>query len=395
MAINLSRNTRVWISTVTSGHNNSNTFEIPVQEDYSLSQAVATADVSAEEAGPTPTRGGKRFNTNLDPVEWSFSTYFNPYLETGDAESNVFNFAVDMLMWHALASSRSVAPDFDDSNWDSAAPSANGAEVSGDTTRFRVGFADNSAHVLTELYIYFKIDNDMYLVNKAQVGQAEISIDISDISMTSWSGNALSYTKIPDPAFIAAGGAPYDASSPTAGYVQIPDNKAYIINKLTTMDFQSDVTGSTLWYNVPITAGTLTINNNVTYLTPSTLAQVDTPVGSFTGAFEVSGSFDAYMRSTGLDGVTEGNAKGTTELLEDMLANTDRITNTTNTTMYIGGETSGTPQVKITMPTLHVAVPTLSTEDVISTSIEFKAIPTSSDLLSGDELVIEMTPAQA
>lgn len=389
MAINLSRNTRLWVSTVKTGHNNSNTFEIPVQEGYSLSQSVATADVSVEEAGPTPTRGGKRFNTALDPVEWSFATYFNPYVNTLD--SNIYS--VDMLMWHALATSDAVGIDFEGTS-----PIGTGSLTSGDATNFAVDFSNNSAHVLTTVYLYFEIDNDVYLVDSAQVGQAEVSIDIADIAMTSWSGQALSYTRLLSvPTFITSGtGIGFVDSSPTVDeFVGIATNKKYLVNKLTTMDFQSDVSGTNLYYNIPITAGSISINNNVTYLTPNTLASVDAPIGSFTGSFEVTGSFDAYMRDTGTDGILVANARGTTELLEDMLANTSKVTNVSNATVYIGGKTSGAAQIKVNMPTLHISVPTLSVDDVISTSIEFKAIPTSADLQSGDELSIEMFTAIA
>lgn len=386
MAINLSRNTRLWVSTVNTGHNNGNTFEIPVQEGYTLSQSVASTDISIEEAGPTPTRGSKRFNTNLDPVEWAFATYFNPYIDSGDSN----HYVVDMLLWHALASSDSTAVDLDNTSTSS--------QVFGNSTKFQVGFSNNSAHVLTKLYLYFQIDNDVYLVSDAQIGQAEISVDISDIGMVNWSGNGVSYERLSaTPAFISGdNGLGFNDGTPTAdAFVGIAANKKYLVNKLTTLDFQSDVSGSNLHYSVPITGASVSINNNVTYLTPNTLAEVDTPIGSFTGSFEVTGSLEAYMRDTGNDGSTALLAKGTTELLEDMLANTNKVTNTTNVVMNIGGETSGTQQVKISMPTVHIGVPEVSVDDVISTSIEFKAIPTSADLQSGDELTIEMTAAQA
>ena len=395
MAINLSRNTRLWISTVNTGHNSSNTFEIPVQEGYSLTQSVGTADISAEEAGPVPTRGGKRFNTQLDPVEWSFSTYFNPYSITDDS-SETFKLTVDMLLWHSLASSSTTDTEFTDGAWDGVT-AAGTSKVYGDSTKFKVDFSNNNAHVLTELFMYFQIDNDVFLVEQAQVGQAEISIDISDIAQVAWSGNATKYTRLSaEPAFIAGGGVAYNESAPIADrYAAIPANKVYLINKLTTMSFQSDVSGTNLFYSVPITAGTVTINNNVTYLTPNTLSEVDVPIGSFTGAFEVTGTLSAYLRYSANAGTTAGEPKGTTNLLEDMQANPGKVTNTTNVVMYIGGQATGTPLVKITMPTTHVAVPTLSTDDIVSTEIEFKAIPTSADLISGDEITIEMTDAQA
>lgn len=388
MAINLSRNTRLWVSTVDKDgvHDNSTTFEIPVQEGYSLSQSVATADVSVEEAGPTPTRGGKRFNSSLDPVEWSFNTYFNPYIH-----SDTNTYMVDMLLWHAVASSDAATPDFDNVS--------TSAEVYGAVNKFLVGFADNAAHELTKLYMYFKIDNDVYYVSGVQVGQADISIDISDIAQVAWTGNALSYERIPTPSFITGTGGVYDTTAPVNDYVAVPTNKKYLVNKLTTMEFQSDVSGSTLFYSIPITGGSIAINNNITYLTPNTLAEVDSPIGSFTGSFEVTGSLEAYMRDTGKTGSTALLAKGTTELLEDMLANPGQITNITNIVMNVGGETVGSPQVKIKMPSTHIAVPSLSVDDVVSTSIEFKAMPdpntvAGANLQSGSEISLEISAAK-
>lgn len=381
MSVNLSRNTRLWVSTVKTGHNNSNTFEIPIQDGYTLSQAVSTTDVGIEEAGPTPTRGGKRFNTNLEPVEWGFSTYLNPYVHATDNN----HYTTDMLLWHALASAD--ATDFDNVSTTSA--------IFGDASKLTVGFQNNSQHLLAMLYLYFKIDNDVYLVEGVQVGQAEISIDISDIGMVAWSGNALTRTRIAAPAFMSDIGNTFDADTLLADtYVAIPSNKKYLVNKLTTLAFQSDVSGATLHYSIPITGATVTINNNITYLTPSTLSEVDSPIGSFTGAFEVSGNLEAYMRDTGNDGSSALLAKGTTELLADMLGNLDKVTNTTDVTINIGGEANGTPVAKILMPTVHIAVPEVTVEDVVSTSIEFKAIPTSTDLQSGDEISLEISAAQ-
>ena len=384
MAINLSRNTRLWVSTekIDGTHDSSNTFEIPVQEGYSLSQSVSTVDVSVEEAGPVPTRGGKRFNASLDPVEWSFSTYFNPYVHQ---DGNTY--AVDMLLWHAISNSNNIEPDFDNISTNS--------EVYGETNKFLVGFGNNAAHEMTKLYLYFKIDNDVYYIDNAQVGQGSVSIDISDIAMVAWSGNGISYNRVPTPAFISSGvGGIYDSTAPADDYVAIPTNKKYLINKLTTMSFQSDVSGTNLHYSVPITGGSIDINNNITYLTPNTLAEVDVPIGSFTGSFEVSGSLEAYLRDNGNDGSTSLLAKGTTELLEDMLANTNKITNVTNIVMNVGGETPGSPQVSIKMPKTHIAVPSLSVDDVVSTSIEFKAMPGSDNLQSGTEISVEMTTSK-
>lgn len=379
MSINLSRNTRLWVSTVLTGHDSSNTFEVPIQEDYDLGQSVNTSDVSIDEAGPKPSRGSRRFNDSLNPVDWSFSTYATPYKQTN-------HYLVDMLLWHALAVGESSAPDFTNTTKESV--------VFGDATKFKVQFSKNSEHVLTPIHLYFKIDNQMYLVESAQVAQAEISIDISDIFQVAWSGQATDYTEIADPAFVDTDGSKgvvfNDAAPETGKYVRVNKAKKYLVNKLTVMDFNSDAApGASDHYSVPLTGASITIANNITYLTPSTLSEVDKPIGSFTGGFEVTGSVNAYLRTTGGDG-TEATPYGAAELLKHMKDKLDRaVTNESNIVMHVGGKAAGKQVAIITIPLAHITLPTLETDDVMSTTIEFKGIGSSLDMQSGDEIYLE------
>jgi hypothetical protein len=383
MAINLSRNTRLWVSTVKTGHDNTNTFEIPVQDGYSLSQGVSTSDVSVEEAGPTPARGSRRFNESQEPVDWSFTTYMNPYFSTN-------TYLVDMIMWQALANAKNAVTDF----------SAGAGTVTGTPSAFNIDFTNNSAHELVKLYLYFKIDSQSYIVSDAQVGQAEVSVDISDIGMTAWSGQGLDYSPIPNPTFMDTDGSNGLAYVNDLGtidkYVKIGAGKEYLINKLTIMELNSDASGSgdaTLNnYAIPITGASVSINNNITYLTPSTLSEVDSPIGSFTGSFDVSGSVEAYLKdnpgSTGAIG--SGNEYGSAELLQHMLSGVSTsVTNAANLVLYIGGKGASTQQAIITIPYAQLSVPEVSVDDVVSTSFEFKGIPQDANMLSGDEITID------
>lgn len=379
MSINLSRNTRLWVSSVLTGHDNSNTFEIPIQEDYDLGQDVNTSDVTIDEAGPTPSRGSRRFNDSLNPVDWSFSTYSTPYMETN-------HYLVDMLLWHALAAGESVVPDFTNTS--------NTSPVYGDATGFKVNFTSNSEHVLTPIHLYFKVDNQTYLIENAQVSQAEISIDISDIFQVAWSGQGTEYKEIADPAFVDSDGSKgkaYDAATPVAdNYVRVSPAKKYLINKLTVMDFNSDAApGVDDNYSIPLTGASITIANNITYLTPSTLSEVDKPIGSFTGSFEVTGSINAYLRTTGGDG-TVATPYGAAELLRHMQDTLDTsVINQSNIVFNIGGKTAGKQVAVITIPLAHITLPTLETDDVMSTTIEFKGLGSSADMQSGDEIFLD------
>jgi hypothetical protein len=108
MAINLSRNTKVYFTTsVTAssgllkadGISNTNTFEIQVLDGYSFSQGTQQQNIQISEAGDTPARGQRAFNTQLDPVEWSFSTYVRPYIDPSAAGTVA---CAERLLWNAL-----------------------------------------------------------------------------------------------------------------------------------------------------------------------------------------------------------------------------------------------------------------------------------------------------
>lgn len=90
MAINLSRNTKVYFTTnvnqntgvltdATTGFTAANLIEIGVLDGYSFSQGTQQQTITISEGGNTPVRGQRSFNTQVDPVDWSFSTYIRPY----------------------------------------------------------------------------------------------------------------------------------------------------------------------------------------------------------------------------------------------------------------------------------------------------------------------------
>lgn len=382
MSINLSRNTRLFVSTVETGFTNANTFEIPIQEGYSLSQSVTSSDVTLMEAGDAPIRGTKRFNDAMDPPEWSFTTYITPYVGNAtNAASKIF--LPDMLMWQGIAVRKGGAMDFETAT----------SRVHGTTSQLNVSFADNGAHVLTELFLFFKIDNAWYKLHKCQVNQAEISIDIENLGTVAWSGQATRLELLSAaPAFFAGVAGEYDATTTAAGYTAIPANRKYVLNKLTTVTLESDVapggSGPNDNYKIPVTGANVTINNNISYVTPAVLSEVDTPVASFTGAFEVTGSLSAYLRMTSGATGASGSEYGANDLMSHMLtaSNLAKVTNTSNIVISMGGTAVGDAKCVITIPTAHLSVPNISVDDVVSTEIEFKGIPSSASLVSGTEV---------
>ena len=111
MAINLSRNTKVFFTTlvdtdgvITEGSlANTNTFEIQVLDGYSFSQATTQSTVQISEAGNTPSRGQRAFNTALNPVDFTFSTYIRPN------KVSTYVSPAEKVLWNALLGEATIA----------------------------------------------------------------------------------------------------------------------------------------------------------------------------------------------------------------------------------------------------------------------------------------------
>lgn len=177
MAVSLLRNTRVWVSSVTTGFTDANTKEILIGDDLSFSQGASETDITISEAGATPTRGSKRFIDAINPVEWSFSNYITPLADT------LTPFTVstpDYLLWHSL--STGSAPNL----------TVNDGGVYQNASNEVVNFTDSSYHELYKLNIYMYVDGVWYAITGAQVDTAEVSVDIADITKVTWSGFGIS-----------------------------------------------------------------------------------------------------------------------------------------------------------------------------------------------------------
>lgn len=359
MAIQLLRESRLFISTVESGFNKTNTMEILMQDDISFGVDGNSTDITVNEAGPVPTRGSKRYNDSLNPANWSFSTYILPYLETvGDTKRVMLP---DYMLWHALTSGKPI----------------NLAGTDGfhtNKTNAIVDFKASAFHQLADLNIYIRTGEVWYQIKKVQVNQAEINVDIDNIAMVTWSGNGTE--------LIPLDAAPFDVKT-----VEVTDElylelqKSYLVNKLTILHI-TDNLGTKKDYNIPITGASFSVSNNITYLTPNTLSRVDRPISSFTGGITITGNLTAYLNTTPL---------GSAELYKDLLRNLSTV-NSYSISFVLGGEYDDARPVAILVaPNAILSVPSLEVDDVLSTQIEFSADP--SDMSAGDQAFFGFSPA--
>lgn len=167
------------------------------------------------------------------------------------------------------------------------------------------------------------------------------------------------------------------ASAATAG-------TRFIYNGVVGTGTSSTATELAGSYNITLTGGSITFSNNVTYLTPETLGIVNQPIGHITGNKSVSGNFTAY--------VDFGLANDSGALFDGATSTTARsiVTNSFSLAFRIGGTATNTPRLEIALPTAHLEIPTIQTEDVIAIDVAFSGLPSS--ITSNDEATLTYRP---
>lgn len=345
MAVNLSRNTKVYFSTATivgaskkSDFTASNTWEVPVLDGYSFSQSTATQEIQLDEAGATPNRASRSFNTAINPVDWSMSTYIRPYVSGLDTDGDNIISAVEKYLWNAFAG---VAP----------IGGTNAAWEDSDLGGL-LSMENSNAHQMQGFHLVFEVDQVFYVVKNAAVSSAELDFSIDAIATVAWSGFGQELEEVTNSGTFVATSVPAAASD------------SFITNKLSTIELVEVGTTGTQSFDVPITGGSISLENNITYLTPEELGTVNKPLSSYyAGSRSVTGSLSAYLRSG--TGTTDTGA-----LMKSLTANTS-TENHYKIVVNLGGTTGN--RVEVTMPAVQLQIPSVDVADVIGTTISFVA----------------------
>lgn len=373
MSFNLIRNSRVFFTTnvdsttgavLATGHTSATTREIQVLDGFSFSQNTTQETVTLNEAGATPVRGQRSFNTSLDPADFSFTTYMRPQ----DGGINIT--AEESVLWNAMFAVDEIG---------GAAPAwTNG------TTSATCVVTNSNAHQLQKFGLIITIDTTTFVIDNCVLNTATIDFGLDAIASIQWAGQGGVLRQIATPTV----GAGTLAGSITGNFLQKVTTAPYIANKLSVVTLDEGIGAGGTSYNVAITGGTLTISNNVTYLTPANLATVNKPITYFTSTRAISGSLNAYLR-TG-----SGN---TAELMSSMLANSSTAVNPAfYMNISIGG--TGTTKVDFTMPAVVLSIPAVNAEQVVSTTINFTAQGSASgafDIGTANELTVTYTTPNA
>lgn len=413
-----SRDTRVFVR-LNDQPSGAVAWEIPVLEGFSFSQATNTTEVTLNEMADSSgesRRGRQAFNDSYAPAEWSFSTYVRPFNTGGKDQS------VEQVLW-ALIAGKPVYKSADKSFLSESASGT--AYIAQDGNLQKIDFEQSNKVTLGTADIWFVIgdtsDNQVgtassslvaYKIEDCVVNEATFDFDLEGIATIQWSGfgqiikevNTFVGTTAPtsgatknDDIFLDTGKDAYSASSiaislssnmsttaaklhPTVTGIDTDTN--YIRNRLSYLSASSQNTGGTA--SIVLTGGNITITNNITYVTPETLGEVNQPLGHVTGTRSVGGSITCYLNAAD---------DSSADLFTDVIGETDEVTNNFNLTFSIGGgiaeghsATGNIPAVEFKMANCHLEVPTHSLEDVVSLETNFHALP--STIVGKDELVI-------
>ena len=365
MGLYFSRNTKVFLQQGTTG----TIWEIPVLDGFSFSQGVNSSEISLTEAvksaSVTKSRRSRRvFNDSYAPAEWSFSTYARPFQanpgetdgwEAGSSDAN--HHAVEEALWanFVCKASHTESNGSTESAWTPANSIVN------TTSNMTVSMVNSEVAELGEFTLFFQLEGDdkkVYKIAKCCVNEATIDFDVDGITVINWSGFGNDISNASDTQKVA------DIKE------EISSTDNYVRNRLTKLTItanDADVfPGNSGVYSAVLTGGSISFNNNISYLTAETLGRIDKPLGHVTGTRQTGGNFTAYL---------DGASNSVATLMKELIDNDKLVTNSFKLEFEIGG--TATPNVKITMPQCHLEIPTHSIEDVISLDVTFNALTSS------------------
>lgn len=354
-----------------------NMWEVPVLSGYSASQGTATSEITLNEmtsAAGVSRRGRQMFNDAVNPTEWSFDTYVRPF-----KASNNNHYAIEEPLWANLIGRNAAIT----SGSGSTQTSSWALGVTRDTSKLDFGFSNSNSVNLGTFDLYYILGGNkvasrnfvggtdggtttIYKVSEAVVNECSISFDIDGISTISWSGMGSVMNELG--AF----------NGTTAGTQGITATSNFIRNRLTAVSAVAS-SPTTTTYALTLTGGSITIANNITFLTPEVLGVVNKPIGHVTGTRTVSGSFTCY-----LDEVTNGSIDLFQDLLEKGLTT---VTNQFALDFYVGGGGGNIPNppgVQFSFPQAHMEIPSVNFDDVIAVEVNWHALPTT--ISAADEI---------
>lgn len=373
MALQFSRNANVYVQLVDAAGTHVQAWKLSVLDGFSFTQSINSSEITINEAGTISRRARLLFNDSLAPVEWSMSTYARPITDSS------ITHCPEEPLWAMLMGADGYATNqFTNSVLAGASPSPATQNVNtpaNGTNTFDFS-ASNVSSFSDRWNIYFGFEDtgniQFYKLESAVVNSVTMDFDIDGIATLQWSGFAKSLAD-------SGTSVPSDLSSPIT--VGLTDTTNFIRNRISTVSLvRTDVSPDDT-YDIVLTGGSFTIENNVSYLTPEELGVVNAPLANITGARSISGSLTCY-----LDNNTGSDKSG--ELFADLVADTATVRNVFDMAVNIGGNTANTPRVTFDLPTAHIEVPTINVEDLLTLEINFHGQVSGGNVDNTDEATV-------
>ena len=357
---------------------------IPVLDGFSFSQGTNTSEITLNEMADgsgNSRRSRQLFTDSYAPAEWSFQTYLRPFKATAGATngwegtgSDAHHHCVEEALWACFMGAATF------SKTSGATEAVWSDTVTNSTSSVVFDFTGSEVPALATFDLFFEMGaasgsgETFYKLADCVVSSVSIDFDIDGIATATWSGNA---SMITDESALGSGTLISEGTTTTSNFIR---------NRLTQLSVTAaDTTtfpgaSSNGVYNLVLTGGNITMENNITYLTPETLGVVNQPLGHVTGTRSVTGNFTCYLNN---------ETGGSADLFEDLIEATSVITNSFNTIFKIGG--TNAPKVQIDLPKCHFEVPSHSIDDIISLETSFHALPASVDPSSADNFEAKVT----
>lgn len=377
MALQFTRNANVYIE-VTTGSPDL-VWKVPVLDGFSFTQAINASEITINEAGDVSRRARLLFNDNLAPVEWSFSTYVRPFKSAGTGTGNYATaevHAVEEILWAMFVGADTFTTGNGNEDWSSSYSTVSPATANTVTTTTNTfNFNQSNVSKMSDNFnIYFSFEetgnNQVYKITQAVVNSATIDFDIDGIATIQWSGFG---KQVVD----------QSTTVPTANYYEaIASTSNFIRNRISTVDLSWTQTGHSPnpdAYSIVLTGGSISFENNITFLVPEELGVVNVPLANVTGARSISGNLTCY-----LDNDVNNSKSG--ELFKDLLEDTTTVRNVFDMAINVGG--TANPSFTIDLPTAHLEVPVVGVEDLLTLDVAFHGQVSSGDVDLTDEATL-------
>jgi hypothetical protein len=215
----------------------------------------------------------------------------------------------------------------------------------------------------------------IYAIDNCCVNEATVNFDIDGITTISFSGMGTQISEKESFTFTGTASNPGEQASTvyTLFTTGTTSTTNMIRNRITALDIVGTNpginSGAAKTYGITLTGGSITISNNMTFLTPEAIGVVNVPLGHVTGTRSVSGNFTCYA-----DEATNGSI----DLYSDLISTTSLITNKFALDFAIGGRSgNGSPTVQFSMGQAHLEIPSINIDDIVGFEVNFTALPST------------------